>query len=104
MLQDVTFALVAKTNGYSGRHHALLPGIHPLLMEQLLRHPTKALHKSVGIGALQKEYRLNQGSRNPTSSNVGVSQNQGYLFGAPIKRIITYWGLYWGSPILGRPA
>ena len=32
---------------------------------------------------------------------MGVSQNYGYLFGGPIIRIIVYWGLYWGPPILG---
>ena len=59
MLQDVTFAQVAKTNGYSGRHHALLPGIHPLLIEQLLRHPTKALQKNVlGLGLSKRNIAL----------------------------------------------
>ena len=31
---------------------------------------------------------------------MGVSQNYGYLFGVPIIRMMKYWGLYWGPPIL----
>ena len=27
---------------------------------------------------------------------------KGYLFEVPIIRIITFWGLYWGPPILGN--
>ena len=35
-------------------------------------------------------------------TQMGVSQNYGYLFGVPIIRIIVFWGLYWGPPILGN--
>ena len=30
---------------------------------------------------------------------MGVSQIQGYLFRG---RIVVFWGLYWGLPILGK--
>ena len=33
---------------------------------------------------------------------VGVSQNQGYDLEVLIIRIIVFWGLYWGSLILGN--
>ena len=32
----------------------------------------------------------------------GVSQNKGYLLGAPIIGTIVYWGLCWGPLILGN--
>ena len=32
----------------------------------------------------------------------GVSHNLGYLYGVPISRIIVFWGLHWGSLILGN--
>ena len=34
--------------------------------------------------------------------HVMVSQNEGYLFGVPIIRVIVFWGLYWGPPVLGN--
>ena len=33
---------------------------------------------------------------------MGVSQNGGTILGVPIKRIMVFWGLYWGPPILGN--
>ena len=33
--------------------------------------------------------------------NMRVSQSLGYLFLVPIAGIIVYWGLYWGSSVLG---
>ena len=33
---------------------------------------------------------------------LGVSQIRGTIFGVPIVRIILFWGLYWGPPILGN--
>ena len=33
---------------------------------------------------------------------MGVSQNYGYPSGVPIIRIIVFWGLNWGPPILGN--
>ena len=35
------------------------------------------------------------------SPNREVSPNQRYLFGVPTVKIIIYWGLYWGSAIVG---
>ena len=32
----------------------------------------------------------------------GFPNKGGYHFGIPIVRTIIYWGLYWGSPILGN--
>ena len=37
-----------------------------------------------------------------TTTHLGLSHNYGYLFGAPIIGIIVFWGLYWGSLILGN--
>ena len=31
-----------------------------------------------------------------------VCQNYGYFFGAPKKRAIVHWGLYWSASILGN--
>ena len=32
----------------------------------------------------------------------GFSLNYGYHFTVPILRILLFWGLYWGRPILGN--
>ena len=32
----------------------------------------------------------------------GFPKIRGTFFGVPIIRIIVFWGLYWGSPILGN--
>ena len=32
---------------------------------------------------------------------IRVSQIRGTILGVPIIRIIVFWGLYWGPPILG---
>ena len=37
-----------------------------------------------------------------TGLHTGVSQNEGYLFGGPLRRIIVIWGLCWGPPISGN--
>ena len=34
--------------------------------------------------------------------DLGLSQIWGYLSGVPIIRIIVFWGLYWGSLMLGN--
>ena len=35
--------------------------------------------------------------------HMGSSQNYGYHFGGPpLIRILVYWGLYWGPPVLGN--
>ena len=31
-----------------------------------------------------------------------IPKTRGTLLGVPILRIIVYWGLYWGPPILGN--
>ena len=41
------------------------------------------------------------GFRFSGNEDMGVSQNYGCLFGVPIIRIMVFWGLYWGPPILG---
>ena len=33
---------------------------------------------------------------------MGISENEGYNFGAPIIRIIVFWGPYWGPTIYGN--
>ena len=33
---------------------------------------------------------------------MGVSQIKGTILGVPIIRIVVFWGLYWGPPILGN--
>ena len=33
---------------------------------------------------------------------MGVSQNEGYLFGGPLNKAIVFRCLYWGSRVLGN--
>ena len=40
--------------------------------------------------------------RLPAMQYLGVSQNRGTFLGVPIIRSIIFWGLYWGTPILGN--
>ena len=33
---------------------------------------------------------------------MGISHNYGYILGIPIRRIVVFWGLYWGPAIFGN--
>ena len=49
-------------------------------------------HCSMGLG-----FRVEISKEARSVSKLGVP-----LLGVPIKRIIVFWGLYWGLPILGN--
>ena len=38
----------------------------------------------------------------PSKGHGGVSENDGYLLGVPLVRILAGWGLYWGPPHYGN--
>ena len=41
-------------------------------------------------------------AHDPVNFVVRVSKNSGYHLGVPIIRIVIFWGLYWGPPVLGK--